>query len=427
MATEPAASDRETLQTAITYEGEVRRTLLALGSNDPDADLAASHQYWKHCQEIGIDPEVCAATIYTTVRHKHKDTGHAQTATFKEGAASPTREDWEVVVKRGGISVDDITAAAGRRPSEVTAGNAVFGGFRDDEQATSFARKMTKAGYTASSGPSREYTLHEEAAEDVGILSSADRRRLEKESYAKTAQSHKGKFHGRPAVMVELRPGQAQIKTLDAMTDGELVSYARKHGVKDAHGANEGEAVAVQTVTTAVAVEGDTSAMEVAPVISEAPNACGIPWNKVSRDPKVHASNMELAAKHGAIKTAKDVYALVGPALNKEDQEVFLVIPLNLRGELKSAPYEVARGQRSRVAVDPADVLRAALDAGAEGYLVVHCHPTGKAKPSKADIDLTETLKAATKPYGKSLCILDHVVIGNGEAYSIFEKKMYKC
>jgi hypothetical protein len=482
-------SQRPTATPASTYEGVVRSTLLKLGSNNPDGDLAASNDYWKHCRAAGIGPEVCAATIYSSVRHKHVDTGHAQTATLREGESStdfvapnalenarayfklyqrelvdspgsirieefkgyirasllrkdgsiptwlearalidgvatgsadesPTREEWEVVVKRAGSDADSITATAGRRPTEVTVGNAVFAGFNDDEKATAFARKMTKAGYVASSGPSRATNLHEVSEADVGgwwLIEFSDgetgrRHHIHVQGWDKVEALHNADVAMKKAGhTIDYRAG---INVQRTMTQSS--SYKVNEPLKDA--------------VKPKFAEGDGSAMgaaELAPVISE--NTCGIPWNKVSRDPRAHAANMELAAKHGAIRNATQVYALVGPALNKEDQEVFLVIPLNLRGELKASPYEVARGQRSRVAVDPSDVLRAALDAGAEGYIVVHCHPTGKAKPSKADIDLTETLKAATKPYGKSLCLLDHVVIGNGEAYSIFERKMYKC
>jgi DNA repair protein RadC len=414
------SSSRVTVNTTV-YEGKVRSTLLTLGSNNPDGDLEASHDYWKHCLSAGISPEVCAATIYSSIRHKHVNTGHAQTATLKESEAqSPTREEWEVVVRRAGSDADAITAAAGRRPTEVTAGNAIFAGFNDDEKAVAFARKMTNAGYIASSGPSRASNLHE-AAEDAGgwwLVEFADGETGRRHHIHVRGWDKSEAIHNADAAMkkaghtIDYREGMTVRRTF---TEGYKVNEPLKDAVKPKLDEAPAE---------------DPSAMELAPVISEPSpviSETGIPWNKVSRDPKAHASNMELAAKHGAIRNAKDVYALVGVELNKEDSEVFLVIPLNLRGELKAAPYECARGQRSRVSVDPADVLRAALDAGAEGYIAVHQHPTGKAKPSKADIDLTEQLKAATKPYGKSLCILDHVVIGNGEAYSIFERKMYKC
>ena len=67
------------------------------------------------------------------------------------------------------------------------------------------------------------------------------------------------------------------------------------------------------------------------------------------------------------------------------------------------------------------------MASGAEGYIVVHNHPSGKAAPSKADRDLTRLIAEATKPYGNGITFIDHVVIGLNSAYSICESRMYKC
>ena len=184
------------------------------------------------------------------------------------------------------------------------------------------------------------------------------------------------------------------------------------------------------------ASEGDPSAMEAAPVVHEsAPVASEqapvvheghIPWRKVERDPKAHEADMKLAEQYGVISSTEKVYELVGPQFAKEDQEVFIVIPLNLRGELKAAPYEIARGQRSRVGVGVDDVMRAVLDSGCEGFIVVHNHPTGQCRPSGADRQLTNQIKRAASVYGSSVKFLDHVVIGTKQCFSICENKVYK-
>ena len=117
---------------------------------------------------------------------------------------------------------------------------------------------------------------------------------------------------------------------------------------------------------------------------------------------------------------------MVGAEFEKEDQEVFIVIPLNLRGELKGPPIEVARGQRSHVAVGVNDVMRAVLQSGCEGFYVAHSHPTGRCTPSKADRGLTAQIKAATVPFGREVKYLDHFVVGRRQIYSIEEGKAYK-
>lgn len=150
-----------------------------------------------------------------------------------------------------------------------------------------------------------------------------------------------------------------------------------------------------------------------------------IPWAKVSRNEALHLDGMELAEKFGCIDGALKVYAVVGAELAKEDQEIFLVLPLNLRGELKYRPFEVARGQRSSEVVGVDDVMRVVILSGCEGFVVVHNHPSGDPHPSAADRDLTRQIADATKPFGKSIKFIDHVVVGSGSCYSIVGKEKF--
>jgi hypothetical protein len=312
------------------YEAEMRATLIALGANNPDALVIASGDFWQRCKAAGVDAKTCAATIYGSERHRHEV---ARTVINEE---APTRDEWEVIVRRHGASIDKITHASGRKPDEIRGNDVIFGDFFDDEKAGSFARKMTRAGFVAYYGPRAKMAAGPIAAE--------------------------------PAA---------------------------------------GEAAPVIG--------------EAAPVIAEG----HIPFRKVARDPAQHEADVKLAETYGPIKNPEKVYEVVGPMLQTEDQEVFLVLPLNLRGELKCAPYEVARGQRSRVSVGVEDVMRAVIDSGCEGFIVVHNHPSSKVKPSQADRQLTDQIKAAAKPFGSGVKFLDHVVIGSRQCFSIVEDRIY--
>jgi DNA repair protein RadC len=349
----------------LNYEATVRSTLTALGSASPDADLAASDGFWRHCQSAGVSPEVCAAVIYGSIRHQHVSSAQtvspAQTATLREAAESPTREEWEVVVRRHGASVEKITHTAGRKPDEILGADVIFGNFYDDEKAAIFARRLMKAGFVTFYRP---------------------------------------------------RP---------------KIEAAAAEGDRSALGDDKAAAAVVTTTAVVAAAEGGVQSQIAAksgtPVTIEK-SGC-VPWVKVTRDTERYEACIAEAAKHGPINTPTAVYKLLGETLSKEDQEVFLVILLDVHGNLRGV-CEVARGQRSRVTVSPADVLRPVIAAGAEGYLVVHCHPSGKARPSKADRDLTQTIKDATKPYGREVTFIDHVVIGSKQYYSIAESKLYK-
>lgn len=154
---------------------------------------------------------------------------------------------------------------------------------------------------------------------------------------------------------------------------------------------------------------------------------------KVTRDAPAYEACIAHWARKGPIANARAVYELLHERLSQEDQEVFLVVILDVRGNLRGVS-EVARGQRSRVGVGITDVMRVVraskvvdpvLLAGGESFLVVHNHPTGNPRPSEADRDLYREIQRAVAPYGSELIFLDHVVIGMGRFYSIAEGQAY--
>jgi DNA repair protein RadC len=63
------------------------------------------------------------------------------------------------------------------------------------------------------------------------------------------------------------------------------------------------------------------------------------------------------------------------------------------------------------------EILKAALDWGASGLIVVHNHPTGDPTPSFLDVEMTRQIISASKHMGIS--VLDHIIIGKGAYYSI--------
>jgi RadC-like JAB domain len=149
-----------------------------------------------------------------------------------------------------------------------------------------------------------------------------------------------------------------------------------------------------------------------------------LPTIKVERSAHYNEC-LERARALGKINTPAKVYELIGPTLEKEDQEVLLVVPLDVHYKLRGGVVEVHRGSRSRVEVSTADILRAALVAGASHYILAHCHPSGSARASRADKALTKSVERATKSI--DVVFLDHVVVGRGEYYSIREGRLYKA
>lgn len=154
--------------------------------------------------------------------------------------------------------------------------------------------------------------------------------------------------------------------------------------------------------------------------------ADAIPWIKVTRDPAKFQEAMARAKELGPVDSPRKVYDLLSPALLKEDQEVFLVVVLDVHTMCRGVA-EVHRGTRSSVSVSPTDVMRVVLQSGAELFVLCHNHPSGSAKPSKSDEDLTKAIQEAAAPFAPNSNYGDHVVIGNGEFYSFAENKLTKA
>ena len=172
-----------------------------------------------------------------------------------------------------------------------------------------------------------------------------------------------------------------------------------------------------KSFVTGVDISHSSYASETVPVIHEA-NDAG-PFATVNRD------TTELAKGHklGEVHTPEDVYKLVHDTLSKESQEVFLVLPMDIHSQLLSRPVEIARGQRDRVAVGISDVMRPVIATNASRFVVVHNHPSGRARPSPKDKELTDTIRKHTLP---DVVFCDHVVVGIKEFYSFTENKLFK-
>ncbi|MFC0400989.1 RadC family protein [Paraburkholderia rhizosphaerae] len=96
--------------------------------------------------------------------------------------------------------------------------------------------------------------------------------------------------------------------------------------------------------------------------------------------------------------------------------EVFYCLYLDARHRLINQPEELARGSLTQMAVYPREIVRRALLLNAAGLIVAHNHPSGAARPSAADRQLTRLLQQALALVDVRL--LDHVVVGARDVYS---------
>ena len=79
----------------------------------------------------------------------------------------------------------------------------------------------------------------------------------------------------------------------------------------------------------------------------------------------------------------------------------------------------ISHGGITEVAVDIRIIMREAVLANATILAVCHNHPSGSLRPSKADDELTASLRQACRVM--RIHFLDHVIITDGAYYSYHE------
>ncbi len=94
-----------------------------------------------------------------------------------------------------------------------------------------------------------------------------------------------------------------------------------------------------------------------------------------------------------------------------ETREHFRVLFLNRKNQLIADEIQHS-GTVDQTAAYPREIFKRALDLGATALILVHNHPSGEAKPSQADIDMTRQIVRAGEPFG--IVIHDHVIVSRG-------------
>ena len=104
----------------------------------------------------------------------------------------------------------------------------------------------------------------------------------------------------------------------------------------------------------------------------------------------------------------------------RRDQERFLIVAL----DTKLRPLRIVsitRGTLDASLLHPREVFRPAICLAGSSIIVIHNHPSGDPTPSREDYEATMTLENAGKMLG--IQVLDHIVVGDGEAVSIGQSR----
>jgi DNA repair protein RadC len=144
-------------------------------------------------------------------------------------------------------------------------------------------------------------------------------------------------------------------------------------------------------------------------------------WFKAAEVELVYKTKVK-TSQRPRIAKSEDIYKLFRNHWNEEKIEMieeFKVAFLNRANKVLGV-MEVSSGGITGTVADPRIILAAALKINAVNIVLVHNHPSGSLKPSRADEQLTQKIKEAAR--WLDMDVMDHLIITDEEYYSFADE-----
>jgi len=121
------------------------------------------------------------------------------------------------------------------------------------------------------------------------------------------------------------------------------------------------------------------------------------------------------------ITSSRSVYDIMQPILGELPHEEFWILYLNNSNKVIQK-NQLSKGGITGTLVDVRLVLKNALEVGATALILCHNHPSGTLKPSQADKDITQKLKAAAQSL--DIKVLDHLIVTEKAYFSFADQEL---
>ncbi len=122
-----------------------------------------------------------------------------------------------------------------------------------------------------------------------------------------------------------------------------------------------------------------------------------------------------------AITGSHDVYSIMKPLLADLPYEEFWVLYLNKANKV-IAKEQISRGGIAGTVADARIIFKKGLELLTSGIILVHNHPSGNLKASKADLQLTRKIKEGAQLL--DMLVLDHVIVTDSGYLSFADEGM---
>lgn len=130
--------------------------------------------------------------------------------------------------------------------------------------------------------------------------------------------------------------------------------------------------------------------------------------------------------RHASLPLAKsiitgstDLAVYLQTALKDFPHEVFAVVYLNKANKINHFEI-ISKGGMTGTVADPRIILKKALENEATSIVLSHNHPSGNLKPSRADEELTDKIKEASKYF--DIKVLDHIIVSEDGYFSFADE-----
>ncbi|EHL29810.1 RadC family protein [Legionella drancourtii] len=128
--------------------------------------------------------------------------------------------------------------------------------------------------------------------------------------------------------------------------------------------------------------------------------------------------------KETQITNSKQTYAYLKKRLRDRKNETFAALFLDNQHRI-IAYEELFSGTINTATIHPRPIIERVLQLNAAALILAHNHPSGISDASHQDIMVTERIRDALELVDARL--LDHIVIGDNEVYSIIAESKWIC
>ncbi len=122
------------------------------------------------------------------------------------------------------------------------------------------------------------------------------------------------------------------------------------------------------------------------------------------------------------VSSSADAYQILLPTFKEgtiDYKEYFKVLYLNQANQVLGFT-QISEGGITETSVDVRVILQAALLTNSVSLILAHNHPSGNLKPSKQDLELTQSIKEAAELM--RIRVLDHIILTSDKYYSFADE-----